>query len=154
MLPLAGFAQVKFGVVDVDEILKSMPEVESANQSLNEASAMYDAEFKKLQDDYQRKFTDFQNLKANTPETIRQRRVQEMQEVEQSLTQFRQTATHEMEKLQRSLMDPIYSRIEQAIQAVGQEEGFVVIFKKDATMYVNYSVTDVTSLVKLKLSAN
>lgn len=59
-----------------------------------------------------------------------------------------------MQKKQQELMAPILQKANDAITAVGQEQGFTYIFDLDSTPipYVNETTsTDVTAAVKAKL---
>ncbi len=68
--------------------------------------------------------------------------------------EFQQDAQQQLQKAYTDMMDPIYDKLEKALQAVGQEGGYIYIFDLSRTdiPYVNESQsTDVTSAVKAKL---
>ena len=118
--------------------------VKIVNAKLEEVSASRKNELEK-------KYTEFQSLAADTPETIKQRRIQEIQEFEQKIQQFRATAQQELQRQQEQLMAPIQQKIQSAIQAVGTENGFTFIFPDAIPSFVGADVQDVTPLVKTKL---
>lgn len=150
--PLCVFAQApKFGVVNVNSVFEAMPEKASAQTSLETASKTYEDEFKKLTDELEKKYTEFQGLAADTPESIKQRRVQEIQEFEQKIQQFRATAQQDLQRQQEQLMAPIQQKIQTAIKAVGSENGFTFIFPDAIPTFVGADVQDITPLVKTKL---
>lgn len=99
----------------------------------------------------QKKYTEFQSLEETTPSTIKDRRLQEMQELDQKIQQFRQTASEDLQRQQQQLMAPIQQKVMTAIQTVGQEGNFTFIFENMVPVYVGTDVTDVTPLVKAKL---
>lgn len=151
-LPMCVAAQApKFGVVNVNSVFEAMPDKATAQTTLETASKTYEDEFKKLTDELEKKYTEFQGLAADTPETIKQRRVQEIQEFEQKIQQFRATAQQELQRQQEQLMAPIQQKIQTAIKAVGSENGFTFIFPDAIPTYVGADVQDVTPLVKTKL---
>ena len=149
-LPMCLSAQ-KLGVVNTNSVFEVMPEKAQAQTTLETVSKTYEDEFKKLTDELNKKYTEFQNLAAETPETIKQRRVQEIQEFEQKIQQFRATAQQELQRQQEQLMAPIEQKIQTAIKAVGAENGFTVILPDMVPLYVGTDVVDVTPLVKTKL---
>jgi outer membrane protein len=102
-------------------------------------------------DELEKKYTEFQGLAADTPETIKQRRIQEIQEFEQKIQQFLATAQQDLQRQQEKLMAPIQQKIQTAIQAVGSENGFTFIFPDAMPSFVGADVQDVTPLVKAKL---
>lgn len=150
-LPAMAFGQGKFGTVDVQSILTAMPEVTEMNTQLETASKKYDEEFKKLVEEYNKKMTEFQNLAKDTPESIKERRVAEMQEYEQKINQFRQTAQQDLQRQQEQLMAPIEEKLQKAIETVGTEGSFTFIFQNAMPTYVGKDVIDVTPSVKGKL---
>lgn len=151
-LPMCVAAQApKFGIVNVNNVFEAMPDKTTAQTTLETASKTYEDEFKKLTDELEKKYTEFQGLAADTPETIKQRRIQEIQEFEQKIQQFRATAQQELQRQQEQLMAPIQQKIQTAIQAVGSENGFTFIFPDVMPSFVGADVQDVTPLVKAKL---
>ncbi|MBO4944352.1 MAG: OmpH family outer membrane protein, partial [Muribaculaceae bacterium] len=90
-LPSFAFGQ-KFGVIDTPSILTAMPEAKDMEATLSAASKKYEDELKNLQDKFNKEYTDYQNLAADTPESIKQRRAQELQELQQKMDQFMSSA--------------------------------------------------------------
>lgn len=84
---------------------------------------------------------------------IKERRLSELQERDQKVQQFRNTATQDLARLQEQLMLPIQQKLGEAVKAVGQEGNFTFIFPNEQgfLLYTGTDVTDVTALVKTKL---
>lgn len=154
IFPMSIFAQ-KFGVVNLDEVFQAMPETAQMTTSLSEASKKYESEFQQLQQELEKLFAEYQalNQDATTPESIKQRRVQDIQERQQKVDQFRMTAQQDLERLQNQLVAPIQQKAMAAVQTVGQEGDFTFIFPKNEMMilYQGATVIDVTNEVKAKL---
>jgi outer membrane protein len=149
-LPVVAAAQ-KFGVVDVNSIFTVMPETTSAQNQLAEASKKYEEEYKKIAEEVDKKFQEYQSLDASTPESIKERRLQEVQELNAKADKFRQTASEDLQKQQQQLMAPIEQKIFDAIKAVGQEGNYTFIFQDGMAAYQGSDVVDVTTAVKTKL---
>ena len=111
----------------------------------------YEEELKKLQEKIEKDFADFQALDASTPESIKERRMQDIQQQEQKMQQFHSTAMQDLQRQQAALMAPIQEKIQSAIQAVGKENNLTFIFESNVPLYVGTDVTDVTSMVRTKL---
>ncbi|MEG0253886.1 MAG: OmpH family outer membrane protein, partial [Muribaculaceae bacterium] len=80
-VPMCLCAQtLKFGNVNSQQIFETMPEKAVAEKTLVEVSKKYEDEYKKLQEEFTKKYTDFQALDAATPQSIKDRRMQELQE--------------------------------------------------------------------------
>ena len=116
-LPISAAAQ-KFGTFNFDEVITAMPEIKDMQQQLTDASQKYEAEFQKLQDELNKLYTDYQAIQNDpaTPESIKERRLQEIQDRAQKVEQFRQTATQDLQRLQEQLLAPIQQRINDAVK--------------------------------------
>lgn len=148
-----GLSAQKFGVVSAEEIFSAMPEVAEIQTKLGEASKMYEAEYAKLNEEMQKKFAEYQELQndATTPQSIKDRRLQEMQEMDQKAQQFLQTAQQDLQRQQAQLTQPVQEKIRTAIQAVGAEQSLVMVFPSEVPYYVSGEVIDITPLVKKHL---
>ena len=77
--------------------------------------------------------------------------MQEMQELDAKIQQFRETATQDLQRQQQQLMAPIQENVIKAIQTVGAEGGYTFVFETMVPVYVGTDVTDITPLVKTRL---
>lgn len=149
-LPMSVFAQ-KFAVINTQQLMESMPEIKTVNEQLEAANKKYQDEFTKLQEEFQKKFEEFQALEASTPQTIKDRRMQEMQELENKIQQFREMAAQDIQRQQQQLMAPIQEKVIQAIKAVGAEGSYTFVFENMMPLYTGSDVTDITDSVKSRL---
>ena len=153
-LPLSAAAQ-KIGTVNQDQVLQAMPEATQMLESLKASSQQYETEYQKLVEELQRLYTDFQSIQddPNTPQAIKERRMQEIQDRQTKVEQFRNTATQDLQRQQEQLMAPIVQKINDAIKAVGQEGGFTLILPAEPqlVLYSGADVVDLTTQVKSKL---
>ena len=153
-LPMSLFAQ-KFGVVDIEAVLSAMPETKAMQTQLTDTSKKYEEEFQKLQEEVNKLYADFQNIQndTETPQSIKERRMQEIQDKAAKVDQFRNTASQDLQRLQETLMTPIQNKMTDAIKTVGTEGTFTDILPKDPglLLYTGADVIDVTDQVKTKL---
>ena len=149
--PMCLFAQ-KIGYLNTQEVFTLMPETKTAQETLAEVSKKYETEYKALQDEFNKKVTEFQGLAKETPDAIKERRQQELQELSQKIQNFEQVVQQDLQRQQQTLMAPIQEKIKTAIQAVGAENAFTVIVESDFTLYTGADAVNVTPLVKAKLN--
>ncbi len=96
-LPFCAFAQApKFGVVDVEGIIPKMAEFVEAQNKIGEASKTFESEYAKINEELQKKYAEFQELEKDpsTLQSIKERRIQDIQELDKKAQQFAQTAQH------------------------------------------------------------
>ncbi len=153
-MPLTLMAQsFKFGTVSSAEVIAVMPERAAAEKQLQDLSKRYEDEFMKVQEEFQNKYKEFQALGDTIPETIKMRRLQEVQETQQRIESFRAMAQEDIAKKQEELFAPIQQKLMDAIKAVGEEGKYTYIFDMTypVVLYHGVGSEDVTPLVKAKL---
>ena len=149
-LPLSLSAQtLKFGTVNTVEIFNIMPEKAAAEKQLEELSKQYEGEFMKMQEEFQTKYKNFVNEADSLPENIKQRRMQEIQEMQQRIQNFREVAASDLEEQQNKMIAPLQEKISAAVKAVGDENGFTFIFDLSipSVLYSGGQAIDATPLV-------
>jgi len=152
--PLCLSAQNKIGSVNTQEILLLMPEIKQAQTTLEAVSKQYEEEFQNLQNEFNKKLQEYQALAQDTPESIRQRREQDLQELDTKIRNFQEAAGRDMSNQQEQLMVPIREKVMSAIKSVGDENGFSYIFDlaSPSIVYTGKDAIDITPLVKQKLN--
>ena len=154
MMCFAAQAQ-KFGYVNTSEIFNVMPEKATAENTLKQVSDKYETEYKNLQDAFQKKMADYEaaDKDASTPQAIKDRHNQELQDDYVKIQNFQQTASQDLQRQQETLLAPITQKLQNAIQAVGAEGGFTFIYDLSvpAIVYTGTGAEDITAKVKAKL---
>ena len=151
-LPLTMVAQsFKFGTVNANEVLAAMPERADAETQLMDLQKRYENEYVKLQEDFQKKYQEFQAMGDTVPETIQMRRAEELQAMQQRIESFLQVVDQDMNKKRQEYFAPVQQKLMAAINAVGAENGFTYIFDINTVLYKGNGNEDVTPLGKAKL---
>ena len=151
--PMTVFAQ-KFGHIKTQAIISIMPEYTKAQTDINTMQKQFDDELKRAQDDFAKKYAEYQQDQANLPKNIQERRQKELQELSERGMQLQQDAQQQLQQSWMQMLEPIVNKIEEAIKAVGQEGGYTYIFDLNTTNipYVSETLSiDVTAAVKTKL---
>lgn len=157
LIPMLASAQtLKIGLVDVDEIVQKLPDTAEAQNKLAETSKKYEDEYAKLNDEMKRRYDELEQMADDELPAIRERKIKDFQEYQLKIQQFEQSATQELARYQQELMTPIYQKVNNAVQSVGQEGGFSLIQAKISQMTLYYAapVEDITNEVKAKLGIN
>lgn len=155
-LPMMAAAQnVKIGLVDVNEVMRSMPATEAAQKTLEEVAGKYDAQAKSLQEDLQKQAEELQamqNDKDALP-AIMERKMKAFQDSQARYQEFMQKAEAEIAQKQQELLYPITTEIKNAIESVGREGNYTLVQTNDPQIVFYYSspAEDITPLVKKKL---
>ena len=153
ILPLGAMAQAKFAHMNSQEVISVMPEFTKAQADLDAMAKKYQEEMQRGQEELNKKYQELVQQQDSLPKNILERRQKEVQDLAQRQEQFQQEAYQAMEKARQDAMVPIYKKLDDAIQAVGQAEGVVYIFDLARTPipFVGSQSTDVTAKVKTQL---
>ncbi len=154
-LALVGFsaqAQSKIGTIDADYILAQLPEIESVNKGLE----TYNQE---LQKDLDSTITKYESLvqvykdsSATWGEEERIAKESDLISLENDIKSFRQKASVLLQVKRNELTKPLYEKINKAMMAVIEKEGFTQILHIGSTALA-YSAegSDITVKVLNKL---
>lgn len=151
IMPALGMSAQKFGTVNIQEVMEALPAYAEMRTKIEASSKTYEEEFGKLQQEMEKKYTEFQQMDEKTPDTIKERRMQELQELDQKIQQFRATAQQDLQRQQMQLMQPIQESVMKAIQTVGASGNYTFIFDSEQSYYAGPSVENVTAQVKSTL---
>ena len=152
-LPMCLQAQsLKFGVLNPSEIVQVMPEYATAQNTLKAASDKYEAQAKTLQEEYNKKLNELETLEKNkADQATMDAKINEIQDLQQRMQTFQQTASKDMQQQQETLMAPIQQKLIGAIQAVGGAGGYAGILDGSVLLYKGTQLEDVAAKVKAQL---
>ena len=152
ILPLGAIAQeVKIAFVKTQEVFMAMPEVSGMEKQMADLNEEYRVELKQMQDEYQKKYSDFVAQQDSLTENIKLRRMQEIQDIQERMDNFVQVAQQDVQKKQQELLQPIQQKLHEAIQKVGEEKGYTYIIDPAALLYTGTNAVDATPFVRTKL---
>lgn len=152
-MPMATFAQ-KFGHVNAQEIMASMPEFIKARGEVEAQAKQYDNDLKAMQDEYLRKLEDYKKNASTMNETKRKETEEVITQMEQKIQQTGQDYQQALGKLQQDKFSPITNKLVEAIKAVGKAGGYVYIMDVTSGIpYISETLSkDVTAEVKAQLN--
>ena len=146
-------AQNSVAFVNTNELINSLPDKTSATERLKTLSENYKKELQVMQNEYNKKYSDFITYQETLAESIKLRRMQELTDLENQIRDFTKLAQKDIEEQEQILIGPIKSKLKNAIKAVGIEQNFTVIYDLDnpGIMFVSPNAIDANQLVKSKL---
>ncbi len=152
LAPMATFAQ-KFGHVDTQSVIQSLPEFSRANGEIEALGKQYENDLKASQDELQRKAEEYDKNKSTMNATKQQETEASLQEMYQRIQQQAAQNQQEFQKAQQDKLQPIFAKVRQAIEAVGKAGGYVYIMEVGSVLYINDTLSkDITSEVKSQLA--
>jgi outer membrane protein len=156
LIGLSGYAQTettgfKFGYLSIDSVLQSMPEYAQMQQDMATMRQQYEAEMKRVENDFNKKYEEFLDGQKNFPKTILQKRQSELQEMLDKNIAFKKESLQMLNDTEKTQKDVILMMIDMAVKTIGMQRGYAFILNTDAnaTPWLNPALgEDITGAVK------
>jgi outer membrane protein len=144
----------KFGYINSQELISSMPEVKEANAEIETLKLQLQKKGESMLSAYETKAKGLQQKQANgeiSPVQLEQEAAL-LREEEAKILEYERTSQEKIAKKGEDLFKPIQDKVNQAIQDIAAEQGYTYIFDTSLgiILYADES-TDVTPMVKSKL---
>ena len=152
LLPLSMVAQdVKIAIVNQNEVFNAMPEATAMENELMALTQRWQAELQSMENDFNRKYSDFMAQQDSLSENIRIMRVQDIEDTRTRMENLVQAAQQDREKKYEELLMPIQEKMQKAIDDVGEENGYTLIINPQALLFSGKNIINATDKVKAKL---
>lgn len=137
------------GSIRTNTILQNMPQYKAMQASMQTLREQYEAEARKSEEDFQRKFEEFLQGKDEFPKTILEKRQNELQSILEANANFRIKVQELLAEAEKSLMADVRAEMNDAIAVVAQDKGVSIVFDLD-----NGSVPYILSGLAVDLTAD
>lgn len=146
----------KIGHVNLNELVRSMPEFKKAQENLQKFQASLENEIVEMQKELEEKAGRLERDQADLTELVRQRKIRELQEMQGKIQEFMGEAQQNLEQQQEKELQPIYDKVEKAISAIARENTYTYILDSSQGKTVLFAGggDDVAPLVKNQLGIN
>ena len=134
----------RFGYLSYNTALQSMPDYTKAQQKIEGLKAQYQAETKRVEDEFNRKYEEFLDGQREFPKTILQKRQTELQELMERNIQFKEKSREELAQIERETLAPLRIRLIELLGKIGRERGYAFIIDTDKTAlpFINPNMGD------------
>ena len=121
----------RFGYLSYEAALQAMPGYAKAQQKLADLRAQYQAETKRVEDEFNRKYEEFLDGQRDFPKTILQKRQTELQELMERNIAFKEKSREELAQAEKEAMAPLKIRLIELLDKIGRERGYAFIYDTD-----------------------
>jgi len=143
-----------FGYVDSQQLYQSLPEVKEANANIETFRNQLQKKGQDMLRNLQTKYADLEQKRNRGELSPKQLEVEAegLKAEEAQILKFEQDSQQEIVRKSENLLQPLITKIQDAIDAVATENGYAYIFDS-STGFVLYGdqSADVTTLVRAKL---
>ena len=149
-LPMLATAQ-KIGHINSQEIMAIMPETKQMSLKLDSLQTSYENQLANMQEEFNKKLTEFQQQQATMTAGVKEFRQQELAEMEQRMQMFYQTVQKDLQAKQVEYLQPVQNKLLEAINKVAAAQGCTYIVDRATVLYVGADATDITPAVRAEL---
>ncbi len=147
-----GWRQNKIGHINSESIMQALPEAVDAQRSLDQMVAGWESELQKMQDDWKKKFDDYEKKKLILTDQARADQEKQLRELDQSIIDFRNRKfgqSGELFQKQNEVMKPVQNKLFQVLEELAKEEEYDYIIDKSGEILLLYAneKNDLTSKV-------
>ena len=129
----------RFGYLSYEAALKSMPEYATVQKQMSDLKAQYEAETRRVEDEFNRKYEEFLEGQREFPRTILQKRQTELQELMSKNIAFKDNSRVELAQAEQQAMAPLRIKLIETLGTIARQRGYAFIVDTDvkALPYIN-----------------
>ena len=145
----------KFGYLSYDSVMVAVPDYTELKTNMAQLREQYEAEQKRVENDFNKKYEEFLDGQASFPKTILQKRQSELQEMLDRNIEFKKQSQKMLSEAEANMMEVIKTTINMAVNIIAQERGYAFVLNtdKEAVTFINPALgEDITEAVKLLLN--
>lgn len=135
-------AQQKIGWINSSAILEKLPEAQDAQRQIDNLVAEWQGELAKMQNDWQKKYEEYDKKKLILTDQLRVQSEKELQDLDKKIADYRTKKfgqNGELFNKQNELMKPVQNKIFKVVQDIAKEDDYDYIFDKSADIILMYS---------------
>jgi outer membrane protein len=144
---------IKIGYVDSRAVSDKLPEVKQAYAQLSEFQKQKQNELQREEEAFQKEIEKYQQDGQGMDAAMRASKERELQAKQEQLQLKATNAQADIQKRQQTIFDPIEKKIQEAITAVANENGYTYVLAKEVLLH-SPAGDDISELVTKKLLAN
>ena len=130
-----GAQNFKFGYINKDELLKAMPDYDSANIKLENLRKVLVSQLALMQDEFNNKTTAFNNGSNSLSDVLRKNKEEELKDLNNRIQLFQVKATQQINDKNAELVQPILAKADKAIKDVAKEQSITFVFDVGVLYY-------------------
>lgn len=147
---------LKFGHIDLQALIQVMPERATVETEFNNFQKDLEDVFMEMQENYQAKLKELEQLAKDASEIKRNAKISELQDMQVRMQNYQESGQQQVEQKYQELLKPLFDKANAAIGEVGKELELMYVFEmgSNVVLYKSNLSIDVLPLVKKKLEIN
>jgi outer membrane protein len=156
LLFTAGFANAqapKFGHIDLQALIQTMPERAAAEKQFLAFQKELEDAMGMMQKEAQTKYMDYLAKRDSLSPTVLKIKEDDLKTINDKIQTYQESANQQLQAKQGELLKPVFDKADKAVKEVGAEKGLIYVFDMSARaiLYNSKESLDILPLVKIKL---
>ena len=152
MITFQTLSAQKYGYLNKEEVYKSIPEFDSATVQVEKLRKEFENQLASMQGEYSSKTASLNNETANISEYLRQSKQEELKNLGVRIQLFSVRANAQLDGKKNQLLQPVITKVDDAIKAVATEQGFIFVIDGGQMLFTDEKkCINILPLVKAKL---
>ena len=141
-VPALAQSELKFGYLSYNAVLQAMPEYTAMQNDLAQLREKYEAEQKRVENDFNKKYEEFLDGQKSFPKTILQKRQSELQEMLDKSVAFKKESQRLLKQAEEDAIAPVMVRLAETLDTIGKARGyaFIVNIDEKVALWLNPSL--------------
>ena len=133
---------IHFGYLSYKQAIEAMPDYRLVQQKMQTLRGQYEAEMKRVEEEFNRKYEDFLDGQREFPKTILRKRQTELQELMTKNIDFKKESLQQLANTEQEMMAPLKARLSEVIATIAKERGYALVINTDAETcpYINPAI--------------
>ena len=147
-----GAQNFKFGYINRDELLKAMPDYDSANVKIENLRKELVKQLTLMQDEFSNKTKALNDESKSLSDIVRKSKEDELNVLNNRIQLFQVKASQQINDKNTELVQPILAKADKAIKDVAKEQSFTFVFDVGVLYYFDEKKSiNMVPLIKTKL---
>ena len=139
----------RFGYLSYNEALEKMPQYALVKKQMEDLRSKFQAETKRVEEEFNRKYEEFLDGQRDFPKTILQKRQTELQQLMEKNIEFKASSMKELDAAEKEAMAPLRLRLNDVLREIGIKKGYTFIYDTDtkALPFINLEMGENINLL-------
>lgn len=135
LISVTAMSQKTFGYLSYFKVLQSTEEYSQIQNEIQQLKDESQREMTRASENFSKQFAEYIDGQKTFSENIMMKRQKELQQLMNQSLQYRDEARKLIERAEKELMQPLYDKLNNAIQIIGAENDFEYILNTDNNSY-------------------
>jgi len=127
--------EIRVAVVDLETLVRQLPEAAQIDQRLNETAQRFRDTLTQLRSELEKRLEEYRKREAILTPEAKSKEEEALRQLQEYYLQYQEDkfgVTGELVRLREQLLQPLRTRVQEAIRAIAREENFHIVLDRSS----------------------